>query len=950
MSISTKRGATAKDVAGVAAYPDENKDKAKSPGAIEDYYSQGNAKTPSVWMGGAAQALGLSGPVDREDHIKTLMGQDPRSGQGLVQGAGEARKYGVDLTFSAPKSVSIVWAIGGEETRAGIEAAQTRAVAKVVEYVEETFPLARVGSSEKGTLEHVKAKLLAAAFLHGSSRPVDEKSIPDPQVHTHLMLQNMALREDGTWGALDHNQLFEWKMALGAVYRAELAREVESLGFKVEADGDYFRIVGVPKELEKATSQRREQILAALEKLGLSGGKASEIANLDNRFGKGDIPPEILQADWNARAEAHGVTRETIESLKGLEKEIAHGAISLSQEARAEILKKLTTMEAVFQEKDLYKEAAIALSHQGRGLEEVKQEVAILKRHEELVKLRGQDGKQYFTTREMIDLEKGILSRAKAGKEDRSHALATETVRDAIGRFEKEKGFSLSEEQMTALAHMTGDPGLTIIVQGHAGAGKSTALTPVRYALEAEGKEVIGAALQGKTAKVLEESTGIKSQTIASLLRELEGFDREDGTRAEPTRKLSSKSTIIIDEAAMVDTRTLARLQLLTHAAGAKLILVGDERQVPPVAAGSPFRSLKNSLGYAELTENRRQKVEWQKEASREIRAGKVAEALTRYAETGMITIAKNRDEAMAKTVEKWAQDFTPEKPASLLTAFRKVDTEELNAKAREAMKEKGLLDGIRAEVRTSTGIKEFQAGDRIFFSRNSKALGVMNGETGTLREIKQDGAGDWLFHIKMDDGKDLAVDPLKYEHIKYGYAITINKSQGATASETHNYIGFQGLEQLYVQLTRQEWGAHITVTEDQIDKAADAAGVDLAPTDKMLGYAQSLAEKNGLILPDGISEDFDLCRSFLNAHAYRIGEREAPLDYGLEKVRALVGSIRSREKANALDFSIEETEKEKGVELAKDTPAPEASRESGREKAREIEREREVERPGMIF
>ena len=107
LSINTKRGTSAGDVGAVAAYPDEAKDKAKAPGAIEDYYSQGNDKTPSAWMGGAAQALGLSGPVGREEHIKTLQGLDPRTGAGLVQGAGEARKYAVDLTFSAPKSVSI---------------------------------------------------------------------------------------------------------------------------------------------------------------------------------------------------------------------------------------------------------------------------------------------------------------------------------------------------------------------------------------------------------------------------------------------------------------------------------------------------------------------------------------------------------------------------------------------------------------------------------------------------------------------------------------------------------------------------------------------------------------------------------------------------------------------------------------------------------------------------
>jgi conjugative relaxase-like TrwC/TraI family protein len=1272
LSISCKKGTSAKDVAGVAKYPDESKDKSKAPGAIEDYYSQGNDKTPSVWMGSAAEALGLKGAVNREDHIRTLMGQDPRSGQGLLQGAGEDRRYAWDLTFSAPKSVSIVWAVGNEDVRKGVEDAQTRAVEKVLEFIEQNFPLARQGSSSKGTIEQVNAKLLAAAFLHGSSRPVDAQSIPDPQLHIHLMLQNMALREDGTWGALNGKQLYEWKMALGAIYRAELAKEIKEMGFQIEADGDYFRIVGIPKELEKETSQRREQILEALEKLGLSGGKASEIANLDNRFDKGNIPAEILQADWDARALTHGVTRETIDALRGLEKEAAkeidreeilpnltsmeaifddttnnegfppetvekilsdarfkdldewdrlnlkffleeprgaheeeimlvheanaqsgrraplptfeewsekqihrfglqelfeerpkeinreevlrklttmeavfedttnnegfppetvekilsdarfkdldewdrlnlkffleeprgaheeeimlvheanaqsgrraplptfeewsekqihrfglqelfeerpkeinreevlrklttmeavfedttnnegfppetvekilsdarfkdldewdrlelkffleepRGAheekIMLVQEANAqsgrraplptfeewsekqihrfglqelfeekpkeinreEILRKLTTMEAVFEEKDLFKEASIVFSHQGKGLEDVKKEVAALKRHQDLVKLRGQDGKTYYTTKEMLELEQGILARAWEGKEDRSHVLDPETVHAAIERREREQGFGFSPEQLAAIEYMTRTEGRTKIVQGHAGAGKSTALVPVRYGYEEAGFEVIGCALQGKTAKLMENETGIKSQTIASLLRDLEGYDRDDGTRADPTRKLSAKSVIVVDEAMMCDTRTLDRLQALAHAAGAKLELVGDDRQVPPVAAGSPVKGLMKKIEFVELTENRRQKADWQKQASREIRDGKVKEALEKYAQAGMITIAKDRDHAMAATVGKWAQDFNPEARASLLTAYRKVDVAELNARARAAIQEKGLLDGIRAEVKTSTGIKEFQGGDRIYFSRNNKTMGVMNGETGTLKEIAQDSNGTWLFHVRMDSGKDLSFDPLRYEHFQHGYAITINKSQGETGSQTYNYIGFQGLEQLYVQLTRHKDGAHMVMTEDQLDRAAQAAGVELAPTEKMLSYAMSLSGDQGIPLPQGIESDFDLCRSFLNRHASsqmneRTQEQQEELDFGLEKVRSLIGSIRSREKMNALDFEIEPkavTSHEKELEIEKETQA--GNWENGKEKGqkgRERIRERELER-----
>ena len=214
LSITVKKGQTGKDLAGVADYPDENRNKEKQVGAVEDYYSQGSEATPSRWMGSAAEALDLSGPVDREDHLRTLQGFDPRTGEALVQKAGENRRYAFDLTFSAPKSVSIAWAVGSDEVKRGIEAAQDRAVEKTLAFIEEKFALGRRGSAKEGTITKERVQILAAVYRHGSSRELD------PQIHSHAMLQNLGLRPDGTWGALNEKEIFEWKMALGAVYRA----------------------------------------------------------------------------------------------------------------------------------------------------------------------------------------------------------------------------------------------------------------------------------------------------------------------------------------------------------------------------------------------------------------------------------------------------------------------------------------------------------------------------------------------------------------------------------------------------------------------------------------------------------------------------------------------------------------------------------------------------------
>nr|EDZ39038.1 MAG: Conjugal protein, TraA [Leptospirillum sp. Group II '5-way CG'] len=973
LSITVKKGQTAKGLAGVADYPDENRNKEKQVGAVEDYYSQGSEATPSRWLGGAAAELGLSGAVNREDLLATLQGFDPRTGEALVQKAGVDRRYAFDLTFSAPKSVSIAWAVGTEDVKRGIEAAQDRAVERTLTFIEEKFALARRGSSKEGTITKEHVKLLAAVYCHGSSRELD------PQIHSHAMLQNMGLRADGTWGALNEKELFEWKLALGAVYRAELSLEIsKNLGFGIEADREYFRLAGIPKELEEEFSKRRVQIEKALSEKGLSGAKASEVAALNTRKGKEVVEAEILSEEWTKIAGEYGITAESLQGLRSMERESKHDSFSLDH---PELFRKLTTMEAVFQEKDLVRIAGGAYSQNGRGLDAVKTEVAACLKDPEIVKLRGKDGAIYYTTQKMLVLEKEIQAMARAGKEDARHVVSPEATKAGIARYEFEKGFRLSDEQHNAINHLTTRAGRIQILEGHAGAGKSTALVPVRYALESQGFEVVGCSLQGKKAAGLQKDTGIRSQTIASLLRELQGFEREDGGKVPPTKTLTEKTVVVVDEAAMNDTRLMAGLIRETEKAGVRLILVGDESQVPPVAAGNPFKTLKKELGCAELTENRRQRSDWQKDASREIRSGQVKEGLQKYLEANMISIAQDREEAIKKTVKAWCDRFVTSDPTkTLLTAYKRSDVSELNARARETMQEKGLLSGPRVETTVrdregnSEGKREFQAGERLYFKKNNRKLGVMNGDTGTLAHIDVTSNGkDCMFTVRMDNGKEICFDPRDYEQIDYGYAVTIHKSQGETVDFSSNLVTGMGLNALYVQLTRHRDGTQIVLTEDQIDKMAQNSGVELEPTDKMIDFTEQLLAKQpklAPLLPEDWNKKFDVLREFLDKHSgvelggrkERDGQNE--FDPRLEKVKALLASIRKNEKMNPLDFEVvDEKEKKEGklekwigkevLEKPEDrsmgAPSPEKEPGNGKEEGiRPAEREYELERGGM--
>ena len=276
----------------------------------------------------------------------------------------------------------------------------------------------------------------------------------------------------------------------------------------------------------------------------------------------------------------------------------------------------------------------------------------------------------------------------------------------------------------------------------------------------------------------------------------------------------------------------------------------------------------------------------------------------------------------------------------------------------------------VRDRDGNSEGKREFQAGDRLSFKKNDKKMGVMNGETGTLTKIDvTDDGKDCLFTVKMDNGKEIRFDPRDYAQIDYGYAVTIHKSQGETVDFSSNLVTGMGLNALYVQLTRHRDGTRIVLTEDQIDKMVQNQGIELAPTPKMIDFtAFVLKEKPFLapLLPEDWKQNFDVCREFLDNYSdIELGGRKdrEGFDGRLEKVKALLASIRKNEKMNALDFEIvDEKEKKEERQIGKEVqgttegqgleaPAPERDhgKEEGKRPAdREREREYEPERGGM--
>ena len=296
--------------------------------AQERYYASA-LEEPGRWFGQGAAQLGLHGTVEREHFHNLLTGLSPNERQPLVQNAGKPdRQAGWDLTFSAPKSVSVFWATAPKSVRLEVEAAQRHAVEQALAHLEKTAGITRRG---KGGKIKERAALTFALFQHGSSRA------DDPQLHIHAVLPNVGLRRDGTAGALQSRDFFRLKMQLGARYQKELAAGLRSrLGLKMELVKIGYRIAGVPESLCKAFSKRRQTIEKSMQARGESGAVAAKEAALRTRQRKKMVPRAELFAAWQQEAAAHGWTQADSLKLIPADKQQALARAYAAQVARQE--------------------------------------------------------------------------------------------------------------------------------------------------------------------------------------------------------------------------------------------------------------------------------------------------------------------------------------------------------------------------------------------------------------------------------------------------------------------------------------------------------------------------------------------------------------------------------------------------------------------------------------
>jgi hypothetical protein len=593
--------------------------------------------------------------------------------------------------------------------------------------------------------------LVAAAYRHRTSRA------GDPLLHTHVLVGALGRGADGRWTALDGRALYAHAKTAGYLYQAVLRGELtRRLGVEWQpvcrgaAD-----VAGVSRPVVEAFSQRREQIRRWLAESGGHSARAAQAAALATRPAKEPgVGEATLRGRWRQRADGLGFgDRELAGCLHRADPVPLTGSDVDRIEAWLASPDGLTHGVSTFTRRDAIRGICEALGWGGSVWEVERLADEFLSGSEQvrLVAARPRRGgpggggvrsgllpidQRCYSTRELLAVEAGVVASGLRRQGEGAGVVPAAVLDGALRAHVRLVGqqapaglvpWRLAEEQVDMVdALVTSGDGVQLI-NAKAGSGKTSALRAARLAWEAAGYRVVGAALAARAAQELHDGAGIQASTIARLLGDLDD-PRQVG--------LDAGTVLVVDEAGMVGTRTLARLLGHAEQAGAKVILCGDVAQLPEIEAGGVFRALWGRLGGAELEHNRRQQQAWERDALDALRAGDAAAAIGCYLEHGRVVTGRRSGVLRDKLVDDWWHGARRpgERPPVMLGA-RRVDVADLNARARAVMAANGRLtpDPLRVDGR------DFAVGDRVLMLRNAYRLGVLNGTRGTVLSVDTD-------------------------------------------------------------------------------------------------------------------------------------------------------------------------------------------------------------------
>ena len=710
--------------------------------------------------------------VSDDAFVALLNGVNPTDGSAL--GRPNRRVPALDLTFSAPKSVSVAWALGGPDIARDIVSAHEDAIGAALGYLEREAVFVRRGHN--GAERLVGGGLVGAAFRHRTSRA------GDPQVHTHVVVANAAQGSDGRWSALDARHLYGQARTAGFLYQAELragltARLSAGWDPTVKGTGD---LTAVPVEVRREFSRRRAQIEAAIGPDATP--REARAATLRTRPAKTPaIDGVSLHDEWVERAGALDFTAESLRSALGSDPEVANRLFDPSRVSVSELCAELTEHRSMFDRRHLLQVLA-ERAHSGATVADIDAEADTLLGGSAVVPVGvGRFGVCYSTP-ELLAVEARVLDHADASKDAERGVVAD---REATLFAYPE----LSAEQIRMVETLTTDGAGISVVIGAAGSGKTHTLGAARDAWVDDGYTVIGSALAARAARQLQDDSRIRSVTLDRLLIDL---DRTD------TPGLTNRTVVVADEAAMIGTRKLARLIDHAEKVGTKVVLVGDPCQLPEIEAGGMFTALAARLGAVELVENRRQRDPVEREALADLRAGQIDEAVERLSEHGHVIETPDRQTALEQMVSDWWA-ATRRGDDAIMLALHRHDVAALNETTRAVLVQQRVVDD---HPLYALG-RPFATGDRVITLHNDHASGLINGQRGTI--VSQDGPRGAL--VRFDSEPRARVVPDAYfdaGHVDHAYTMTVHKAQGLTC-DTAFVLGSDGLyaEAGYTALSR---------------------------------------------------------------------------------------------------------------------------------------------------
>ena len=820
-----------------AGYADYLDGKAQ-PTQLGDYYLKDGERieAPGRWAGGADQ-FGLD-PTQRVtgEELRTLMAvRRPDTGQELrrVGGSGEA-VAAIDATFSAPKSVSTVWALARPALRAQIEQAHETAIDRALGHGTRHVPMLRRRVAQDTVIHEKAMGVVATSWRHTTARAVEDQ-VPDPQLHSHVLLHG-AIRRDGQVVAIDSRAWLTHQREVGAAYRTELARELNQLGFAIQRStgrgARYFELDGVPQPLIDRWSSRHHQVQAAirdrltdheqaLEAAASAGGPAAidaarqlevlrESAQLSpkqerlmgtrTRSAKVPVTSHDLDTAWEHTALYHHFTRERVEVLR-------HQARTPLPAADPDrVLAGLTEFDATFPARDA---RAVALERSaGAPIHEALEQLQELRKSEEILVLADGTG----TTRSHRGRERTVVAITQRLTDTELAPLpagAGEREADRLDTKLSAHGGRLSDEQRAAIDLACG-PSPLVLIEGQAGTGKSTALTGIARAHQAAGREIL-----------VTSTAALAAERLASELTE-NGVDcRAFSTAALATAiktdrvALTPQTTIIHDEAALASTREQLDLLHAVETTGARLIAVGDPAQNQPVGAGGLWDHIEDAArsagAHVELTRNQRALDPADRRDQAHFRDGEIELAIRGYAARDHIHFHHDPRRAEDHALDAAHRDRAANRSTLVIAQTSNDHLDALNARAQAIRHQAGELGDESLPIPGRP--YEVHAGDAVQIRHTIQHPEHGALHNGTAARITDIGTDADALKIRLADGTELrlseqlAVDAdLRLAYVQHPFP-----AQGQTTDTTHFIVGEHATrEGTYVSLTRAREITHV--------------------------------------------------------------------------------------------------------------------------------------------